>query len=111
MWWVNEIKSKEYQPQAEISAGDCGGNFVNPNGHLTSPSYKHVYLDDAACIYTISQPNDTYIILTVLQFNLTFDETGNEDYLEIRDGYTKESPLIGILVLYVIGGPKKFQLD
>ena len=68
---------------------------MNPIGYLTSPSYPNVYPNDKICVYTIAQPEDTYIIIRVLQFNLIFSQGCNEDYLEIRDGYTRESPLIG----------------
>ena len=54
-----------------------------------------MYPNDEICTYTISQPHKNYIIVTVQHFNLTYDDTCNEDHLEIRDGYSKESPLIG----------------
>ena len=76
-------------------AGDCGGVFKDINGHITSPAYPNIYPNNASCIYIISQPNDTYIELKILQFNLVFETTCNDDYLEIRDGYTEQSPLIG----------------
>ena len=76
-------------------AGDCGGIFNDRNGHLTSPAYPNLFPNRDSCVYKILQPNDTYIKLKILQFNLTFDTTCNDDYLEIRDGITAESPLIG----------------
>ena len=76
-------------------AGNCGGVFKYKNGHLTSPSHPNLYPNSDSCIYQISQPNDTFIKLQMLQFNLTFDSACNDDYLEIRDGLTSESPLIG----------------
>ena len=76
-------------------AGQCGGVSKGRNGHLTSPNYPNLYPNNESCVYTISQPNDTYIKLKILLFNLTMDTTCNDDYLEIRDGITAESPLIG----------------
>ena len=76
-------------------AGDCGGVFNARIGHLTSPAYPNLYPNNKSCVYKITQPSDTYIKLKILQFNLTFDTTCNDDYLEIRDGSTAESPLIG----------------
>ena len=78
-----------------LIAGNCGGVFKNRNGHLTSPAYPILYPNSDSCVYKISQPNDTYIKLKILKFNLTFDTSCNDDYLEIRDGYTAASPLIG----------------
>ena len=76
-------------------AGDCGGIFIHRNSYLTSPAYQNLVSNHESCIYKVSQPNDTYIKLKILQFNLTFDTTCNDDYVEIRDGITAESPLIG----------------
>ena len=72
-------------------SGQCGGIFKDKYGHLTSPGFPNLQ----SCIYEILQPNNTFIKLTILQFNLTFDTTCNDEFLEIRDGYTAESPLIG----------------
>ena len=80
---------------AEKIAGDCGGIFKYKNGHLTSPAYPNLYPNRNHCIYQISHPNDTFIKLKILEFNLTFDTACNDDNLEIRDGITSESPLIG----------------
>ena len=80
---------------AENITGDCGGVFKDRNGHLTSPAYPILYPNSDSCVYQISQPNGTYIKLKILKFNLTFDTSCNDDFLEIRDGYTAGSPLIG----------------
>ena len=78
-----------------LLTGECGGVFKDPIGHLTSPSYPYQYPNDKSCVYQISQSNNTYIKVKILSFNLTFDTTCNDDYVEIRDGITAESPLIG----------------
>lgn len=89
------------------SGGACGGNFTTINGFLNSPSYPENYPANSKCDYIISQPLGVYVNLTVIMFN-TYDKScgdwimgGNGiagdgyDYLEIRDGISKESPLIG----------------
>ena len=69
--------------------GLCGGHFTTETGVLNSPSFTNEYSRD--CVYTISRPNGTFIKLnTVLM-----DIGGTEDYLEIRDGNSEISPLIG----------------
>ena len=77
------------------NAGSCGGVFKEQRGHLSSPSFPNHYEKDKTCIYEISQLENTYIKLEILQFNLTYETTCNDDFIEIRDGYTEESPLIG----------------
>ena len=77
--------------------GDCGGMLRSPSGILSSPSYPDKYPSNAECVYTISQPNDTYISLTFLMFDVWPGQPcENEDYLEVRDGSSEKSPLIGL---------------
>ena len=112
MWWVRfkhyfqgpncEIFSREdnlEQTQYPV-LGVCGGYLNTTSGVLTSPSYPGEYPENAECVYSISQPNDTYVTITILSFNL-HDEypyacgsASGYDYIEIRDGSSKDSPLM-----------------
>ena len=87
------------------NSGACGGNFTTANGALTSPSYPSRYPDFADCIYTISQPTGTVIVLKLLSMDIgeypkwclfAFGR-GNipvGDYLEVKDGPSAGSPLL-----------------
>lgn len=44
------------------------------------------------CIYTISQPKNMHINLTILML----DVNGDHDFTEIRDGSSEESSLMGV---------------
>ena len=57
--------------------------------------YPDTYTGNLDCIYIISQPTNTYISLTVMMFNIFNEELCEGEYLEIRDGNSEESPLIG----------------
>ena len=70
--------------------GACGGNFTTPSGLFTSPSYPDTYPRSADCTYYILVPNDTSILLKILMFDIN-----SEDYLDIRDGMSEDSSLIG----------------
>ena len=88
--------------QWSYNYGACGGRFTATNGILTSPSYPDYYPDSAECVYTISQPMGTFIVITFHHMDIEFtqsDDTGEitGDYLEIRDGSTPASPLLGKL--------------
>ena len=49
------------------------------------------------CTYIISTPNGTYINLIIPNFDTSLlPLTSNEDFLEIRDGKSDKSPLIGV---------------
>ena len=95
------------------SAGECGGTFTTLNGLLNSPSYPDEYPNRVECNYTIIQPTGMYIDLTVLMFD-TYDKSCGDwilegsdkydymgdndvkyDYLEIRDGKSENSSIIG----------------
>ena len=86
--------------------GECDGYFTIPNGTLTSPSYPNNYPDNADCVYTISQPNGTAIVLTFLNMDIGRGYHGNcDDYLEIRDGTSADSSLLGKICGMVIPAP------
>ena len=82
------------------SSGVCGGDFTEPFGHLSSPSFPQQYPPKEDCEYTISQANGKFLKLMVQEFEIN-EVNCNEfhgsytDYLEIRDGISEESPLIG----------------
>ena len=70
-------------------SGSCGGEFTDAYGHMSSPSYPNNYPANADCIYKISQPNGTVILLTFLRLDIDKSEFDNcqPDHLEIRDGF------------------------
>ena len=68
-------------------------DYNSTSGTLTSPYYPAPYPDGSDCTYTISQASGATIALTILNFGIE-DDCAN-DFLEIRDGNSVESPLIG----------------
>ena len=75
----------------------CGGNYSNQSGILTSPLYPNPY-PTADCVYLISQPNGTYVNISFLAVDIDCRETNSaSDFLEIRDGESENSPVIGKL--------------
>ena len=79
-----------------------GGYFSTTNGTISSPSYPDNYPDNADCYYKISQPTGTVILLNFLSMDIEYDSTCAYDYLEIRDGPSGDSPLLGKLCGYEI---------
>ena len=87
----------KYQAHRPLTHGACGGFFESPSGVFMSPSYPNVYPDNSDCVYRISQQYGTFINLTVEIFDIEDDDWDDCSYdsLEIRDGATEESPMIG----------------
>ena len=102
--------------------GFCGGNFTDANGHFSSPSYPNYYPANTDCTYTISQPTGTVILLNFLSMDTEFydydyyddyvhDYDECYDYLEIRDGPSKDSPLLDKLCGSDIPAPIQSSLN
>ena len=76
---------------------NCGGNYMNTSGIIMSPSHPHHYPHMADCIYLISQPNGTYINVSFISLDIVCqDLLAESDYIELRDGNSENSPLMGI---------------
>ena len=87
-----------YNTKQPITA--CGGNYSNASGVLTSPSYPNAYPELADCVYLISQPNGTYVNISFLNMDIDCQEVLTSegltpDYIEMRDGNSEDSPLMG----------------
>ena len=80
--------------QWTYGSGICGGNFTTQNGIFISPSSPDNYPHNTDCIYTISQPNGTVILLNFITMNIESHSTCGFDYLEIRDGPSDDSPFL-----------------
>ena len=78
----------------------CGGTYSNASGVLTSPSHPNQYPEMTGCVYLISQPNGTYVNISFITMDVDCQEVLTSeglqsDYIELRDGNTEESPLMG----------------
>ena len=71
----------------------CGANSSNASGVLSSPSHPNPYPHLADCVYLISQPNGTYVNISFLSMDIDCQGTLS-DYIEMRDGYSEDSPLM-----------------
>ena len=92
------LKFEAIDCDSEVGMGgqcstECGGYYTASSGLLTSPLYPKPY-PVADCLYVISQPSGSYINVTILNFDLNCD-VGGPDYLQLRDGHSLDSPLIG----------------
>ena len=85
----------EYNTLEQFTA--CGGTYSNASGVLSSPSYPNAYPEMADCVYLISQPNGTYVNISFLTMDIDCQEMYSQsDYIEMRDGSSQDSPLMGM---------------
>lgn len=72
----------------------CGGNYFSSVGVIRTPNFPNSYDPDLECTWVISAPAGRQIQLNVTDFVLENDMC-QFDYLQIRNGKTASSPLIG----------------
>ena len=75
---------------------ECGGNFTNSSGILTSPSYPNQYQGMEECVYLITTPIGTLVNISFLTMDINCNGTPS-DYIEMRNGISEDSPLMGRL--------------
>ncbi|XP_023942426.2 cubilin-like [Bicyclus anynana] len=76
----------------------CDGLFVKSHGYIFSPNWPETYEPNRDCTWKISVPIGRQIALNITDFDLERplrDKCDLGDYLEIRDGSTADSSLIG----------------
>ena len=78
-----------------ISLLACGGSFTSNNGLITSPNYPSVHPVSIECVYKITVAAGNKVQVYFRDFNIEAHSSCNYDFLEVRDGATKSSPLVG----------------
>ena len=62
-------------------------------GFITSPFYPRNYPPGRECIYKISSPSGTLIAIEIISMEV---DCSGADTIELRDGISSESPIIGV---------------
>uniref|UniRef100_A0A7M4DYW0 CUB and Sushi multiple domains 2 n=1 Tax=Crocodylus porosus TaxID=8502 RepID=A0A7M4DYW0_CROPO len=71
----------------------CGGHLTSPSGMILSPGWPGFYKDSLNCVWVIEAQPGYPIKIT---FDRWFKTEVNYDTLEVRDGRSYSSPLIGV---------------
>ncbi|OXU20544.1 hypothetical protein TSAR_014165, partial [Trichomalopsis sarcophagae] len=80
---------------------DCGGRFTLYKGtdlqqEITSPNYPNIPSPHIECIWTFMSAEENRLSIHFLdRFDLAFSEDCEQEYVEIRDGGTDMSTLLG----------------
>ncbi|KAG8041034.1 hypothetical protein G9C98_002022, partial [Cotesia typhae] len=79
----------------------CGGNVtLETVGHLESPNYPEEYQSSKECVWRLTVPQDYQVALKFQSFEIENHDNCVYDYVEVRDGHTSDSPLIGLYCGY-----------
>uniref|UniRef100_A0A8C3PZC6 Metalloendopeptidase n=1 Tax=Chrysolophus pictus TaxID=9089 RepID=A0A8C3PZC6_CHRPC len=73
----------------------CGGEIRKDAGQIQSPNYPDDYRPSKECIWKITVSEGYHIGISFQAFEIEWHDACSYDYLEIRDGLTENSPLIG----------------
>ncbi|XP_075232242.1 cubilin [Lycorma delicatula] len=73
----------------------CGGTYLTNAGIITSPNYPNNYPSHKECVWFIKVAAHHQIQLHIESFKLEPHSQCKFDFLEIRNGGTEASPLIG----------------
>ncbi|XP_063777593.1 cubilin [Pseudophryne corroboree] len=72
----------------------CGGT-LSGTGVIHTPHYPNAYYRERTCEWTITQPEGNVVLFNFDSFNLLMGTACSSNYVELRDGPSKESPVIG----------------
>ena len=74
---------------------ECGGTFTDEEGSFQTPRYPEPYPANIECEWIITVPVTHSLTLTFDAFGVEESSKCKYDYVEIRDGATDSSTLIG----------------
>lgn len=75
----------------------CGGNYTTELGNaIESPNYPLFYSSNKKCIWRITVPENYQVALEFHSFDLETHPNCVHDFIEVRDGDSEDSRLIGV---------------
>ncbi|KAK9878934.1 hypothetical protein WA026_003756 [Henosepilachna vigintioctopunctata] len=89
---------------ASFEAVCVGDLTINSEGHLESPNFPDEYQPNKECIWRITVPKNHQVALRFQSFEVENHDGCVYDYVEIRDGHSQESPLLGVYCGHKIPG-------
>uniref|UniRef100_G1TEH0 Metalloendopeptidase n=1 Tax=Oryctolagus cuniculus TaxID=9986 RepID=G1TEH0_RABIT len=80
---------------AAVYEAICGGEIRKNEGQIQSPNYPDDYRPMKECVWRIMVSESYHVGLTFQAFEIERHDNCAYDYLEVRDGTSENSPLIG----------------
>ncbi|KAA0704371.1 Bone morphogenetic protein 1 [Triplophysa tibetana] len=73
----------------------CGGEVERDSGQIESPNYPDDYRPNKVCVWKIIVPQGFHVGLSFQSFEIEKHDNCAYDYLDVRDGDSESSPLLG----------------
>uniref|UniRef100_A0A8D3CPG2 Metalloendopeptidase n=1 Tax=Scophthalmus maximus TaxID=52904 RepID=A0A8D3CPG2_SCOMX len=86
--WVGKGVSAVYE-------AICGGEVKRDSGQIQSPNYPDDYLSNKVCVWKITVAEGFNVGLSFQSFETERHDSCAYDYVEVRDGSSDNSPLLG----------------
>ncbi|XP_047229438.1 bone morphogenetic protein 1-like isoform X3 [Girardinichthys multiradiatus] len=86
--WVGKGFSASYE-------AICGGELKQDSGQIKSPNYPDDYQSNKMCVWKITVAEGFQVSLTFQSFEIEKHNACTYDYVEVRDGSSESSPLLG----------------
>lgn len=78
---------KGFTASVTVTAGGCGGTFVDSKGQISSPSHPAFYSPNSMCIYTLTAVDVSMVVqLSFTMFSLEENKDCTNDYIKMYDG-------------------------
>ncbi|XP_065171165.1 protein tolkin-like [Atheta coriaria] len=75
----------------------CRGELdLESGGHLESPNYPEDYQPNKECVWKLTVPENYQVAMKFQSFEIENHDNCVYDYVEVRDGLTMDSPVIGV---------------
>ncbi|KAM7392945.1 hypothetical protein PAMA_007861 [Pampus argenteus] len=73
----------------------CGGEVMRDSGQIQSPNYPDEYQSNKVCVWKITVAEGFNVGLSFQAFEIERHDSCAYDYVEVRDGSSESSPLLG----------------
>lgn len=89
----------------------CGGELnLESGGRLESPNYPLDYLPSKECIWRITVQEEYQVALKFQSFEVENHDNCVYDYVEVRDGDSPDSRLIGVFCGYKVPPDMRYDI-
>ncbi|KAG8574151.1 hypothetical protein GDO81_009072 [Engystomops pustulosus] len=95
--WIEFRSSSNYVGKGfhAVYEAECGGDVTKDEGHIQSPNYPDDYRPNKDCKWKLRVADGYNIGIVFQSFEIERHDSCAYDFLEIRDGDSETSPLIG----------------